>query len=434
MNACKKTAARLVAGISLVGQVLGLVVAFSLMDLCLAAARDRGDRGRDLGNRGDDHTYRGHHHHDDDDDDGGDKRILAIQHAVPHMSTVPAIAGERVELFAWERVRASKLKKFRKKPPTGKVVLFIHGATVPSVPAFDLDYKDYSWMESLARAGVDVFSLDRTGYGFSPRPQMDDPCNVNPAQQSILIPHPLAAPCPHSYPFRLTHTASDTDDIGAAVDYIRALRRVDRITIAGWSGVGPQVGPYAVKNQDKIDRLIFYAPNYERTSATNPPAELPQAGFPMNLRTRLLLEAEWDSQVACEGQFEPAIRDVVWRRIMDFEPVGRTWGPLEGVMRARTITPWGWNQTVAPTIKVPMLIIVGQNDTLLGNARDLYQDLGAEDKVLVEVPCASHFLVWETNHKILHTASKKWLRHGSLKGVRQGVFTLDADGRLTLVP
>jgi alpha-beta hydrolase superfamily lysophospholipase len=103
-------------------------------------------------------------------------------------------------------------------------------------------------------------------------------------------------------------------------------------------------------------------------------------------------------------------------------------------MRARTITPWGWNQTVAPTIKVPMLIIVGQNDTLLGNARDLYQDLGAEDKVLVEVPCASHFLVWETNHKILHTASKKWLRHGSLKGVRQGVFTLDADGRLTLVP
>jgi len=314
------------------------------------------------------------------------------------------------------------------------VVLFVHGGHVPVVPAFDLDYKDYSWMESLARAGFDVFSMDRTGYGFSPRPKMDDPCNVNPAQQSILTPHPLAAPCPHSYPFRLTHTASDTDDIGAAVDYIRALRRVDRITIAGWSGVGPQVGPYAVKNQDKIDRLIFYAPNYVRTSATNPPAELPQAGFPMNLRTRPLLEAEWDSQVACEGQFEPAIRDVVWRKIMDFEPVGRTWGPLEGVMRARTITPWGWNQTVAPTIKVPMLIMVGQNDTLLSQGRDLYQDLGSEDKVLLEVPCASHFLVWETNHKILHTASREWLRKGSLKGVRQGVLTVDADGEIVPVP
>ena len=432
MNACKKVAARLVAGISPAAQVLmlptealaernysecapmvkklllGFVIAAGLLHLGLAAA--------------------------DDDDDDGDGHILAIQHDVPHISTVPAIEGEPVKLFAWERVRTSNLEKFQKDPPTGRVVLFIHGGGIPSVPGFDLDYKDYSWMQSLARAGFDVFSLDRTGYGFSPRPEMDDPCNVNPTQQSILIPHPLAAPCAHSYPFRLTHTDSDADDIGAAVDYIRALRGVDRITIAGWSGVGPQVGPYAVKNQDKIDRLVFYAPNYARMSPTNPPAILPQSGFPMNLRTRPLLEAEWDSQVACEGQFEPGIRDVVWNRIMDFEPVGRTWGPLEGVMRVRTNTLWGWNQTTAPTLKIPMLIIVGRNDTLLSQGRDLYRDLGSEDKVLVEVPCASHFLVWETGHKILHTASKHWLRHGSLSGIHQGVFTLDADGRLTPVP
>jgi pimeloyl-ACP methyl ester carboxylesterase len=355
-------------------------------------------------------------------------------HAVPHISTVPAIAGQQVKLFVWERVRASNLKKFQKEPPSGRVLLFIHGGSVPSVPAFDLDYKDYSWMESLARAGFDVFSLDRTGYGFSPRPEMDDPCNVNPAQQSILIPHPLAGLCPHSYPFRLTHTSSDADDIGAAVDYIRALRRVDRITIAGWSGVGPQAGPYAVNNQDKVDRLVFYAPTYTRTSPANPPARLPQAGFPMNLRTRPLLEAEWDSMVACEGQFEPAIRDVVWNRIMDFEPVGRTWGPLEGVMRVRTNTLWGWNQTAAPKINVPVLIMVGQNDTLLSAARDLHQDLGSEDKVLLEVPCASHFLVWETQHKVLHRASREWLRKGSLKGVRQGVLTVDADGEIVPVP
>ena len=413
------------------GACLVIVIASGLIYPSLAAAGDHGDRGRDHGNRGDHHDSRGD---DDDDDDGGGRHIRAIRHAVPHISTVPAIAGERVELFAWERVKASKLKKFHKKPPTGRVVLFIHGGTVPSVPGFDLDYKDYSWMESLARAGFDVFSMDRTGYGFSPRPKMDDPCNVNPAQQSILIPHPLAAPCAHSYPFRLTDTNSDNDDIGAVVDYIRALRGVERITIAGWSGVGPQAGSYAVKNHEKLDKLVFYAPNYLRTSPTNPPAILPQPGFPMNLRTRPMLEADWQSQVACEGQFEPEIRDVVWRRIMDFEPVGRTWGPLEGVMRARTVAVWGWNATTAPTLKVPMLIIVGQNDTLLSQGRDLYQDLGSEDKVLLEVPCASHFLVWETNHKILHTASREWLRKGSLKGVRQGVLTLDADGRLIPVP
>ena len=372
-----------------------------------------------------------------DDDDDGEGPILAVEHRVPHISTVHANAGERVELFVWERVRARNVEKFQEEAPTGKVILFIHGGTVPSVPGFDLDYKDYSWMQSLARAGFDVFSLDRTGYGFSPRPKMDDPCNVNPAQQSILVPHPLAAPCPPSYPFSLTNTNSDNDDIGAAVDYIRALRRVDRITIAGWSGVGPQAGSYAVKNHEKLDKLVFYAPNYMRASPTTAPAPLPQdpfPGFPMNLRTRAMLEGDWQREVACEGQFEPEIRDIVWNRIMDFEPVGRTWGPLEGVMRARTNTNWGWNRTTAPTLKLPMLIIVGRNDALLSQGRDLYQDLGAEDKVLVEVPCASHFLIWETNHKILHKASREWLRKGSLKGVRQGVFTVDADGDIVPVP
>jgi pimeloyl-ACP methyl ester carboxylesterase len=119
---------------------------------------------------------------------------------------------------------------------------------------------------------------------------------------------------------------------------------------------------------------------------------------------------------------------------MDFEPVGRTWGPPEGVMRVRTNTNWGWNATTASILKVPMLIIVGRNDALLTQGRNLYQDLGAEDKVLVEVPCGSHFLVWEGNHKMLHTASKHWLRHGSLSGVRQGVFTFDADGNLIPMP
>jgi len=378
-----------------------------------------------------------------DEEDGGGP-VIAVEHSVPHISSVHANAGELVELFVWERVRARNLEKFENEAPAGKVVLFVHGGSTPSVPAFDLDYKDYSWMQSLARAGYDVFSMDRTGYGFSPRPKMDDPCNVNAEQQAILIPNPLAAPCltpegkpAYSYPYRLSNSNSDNGEIDRVVDYIRALRRVDRITIAGWSGVGPQVGSYAVNNQAKLDKLVFYAPNYARNSASRPPPPLPLApfpGFPMNLRSRAMLEAEWQREVACEGQFEPGIRDVVWNRIMDFEPVGRTWGPADGVMRVRTTTNWGWNANAAPTIKVPMLIIVGRNDALLSQGRDLYQDLGSEDKVLVEVPCASHYLVWETNHKILHTASKQWLRNGSLSGVRQGVLTLDADGNLVPIP
>jgi alpha-beta hydrolase superfamily lysophospholipase len=53
----------------------------------------------------------------------------------------------------------------------------VAGATVSVVPAFDLQFENYSWMEYLATAGFDVFAMDVTGYGLSPRPMMDDPCN-----------------------------------------------------------------------------------------------------------------------------------------------------------------------------------------------------------------------------------------------------------------
>lgn len=102
------------------------------------------------------------------------------------------------------------------------MVLFVHGGSVPSVPDYDLDYEDYSWMGHLAEAAFDAFAMDHTGYGRSPRPKMDDACNMNEADQAIVRPHPLAAPCEPSYPFRSTTVQSDWDEIDTVVDYIRA--------------------------------------------------------------------------------------------------------------------------------------------------------------------------------------------------------------------
>src|SRR5262245_4091001 len=96
-------------------------------------------------------------------------KIQVIDYMVPHISTVPANAGKHVELFVREKVQATRAGK-------APVVLMIAGATVSVVPAFDLPYENYSWMEHLARAGFDVFGMEFTGYGLSPRPTMEDPC------------------------------------------------------------------------------------------------------------------------------------------------------------------------------------------------------------------------------------------------------------------
>ena len=46
-------------------------------------------------------------------------------------------------------------------------------------------------MAYLAEAGFDTFTMDHTGYGRSPRPMMDDACNMSPEDQAQLMPQPL---------------------------------------------------------------------------------------------------------------------------------------------------------------------------------------------------------------------------------------------------
>src|SRR5512132_581708 len=144
-------------------------------------------------------------------------RLLAIDHYVGVASTVPAIAGQRAQLYVRERVLAGGALRL---PASGdRVVLFVHGAGTPGEVAFDVSYQDYSWMAFLARAGFDVFSVDMTGYGRSTRPApMNDPCNLAKDRQAGFV----AAPCAPSYPHTLTSMASDWADVGAAVDYVRA--------------------------------------------------------------------------------------------------------------------------------------------------------------------------------------------------------------------
>lgn len=373
-----------------------------------------------------------------------DKRheILTIDHAVPHVSTVPANAGEEVVLFLRERVSARKVEDGHKRRGRNEIVLFVHGGTVPSVPDYDLRYKDYNWAEFLVEQGFDVFMMDQSGYGFSPRPEMDDPCNVNPDDQELLVPNPLEAPCDPSYPFNLTTRQSDWDEMHSVVNYILELRGGSRLDLAGWSGGVPRIGGYAVLHPEKVDKLYFYAGGASATEPSEPPAEVPAPGFPMNLQTHdELMHGRWDSEIGCEDQFDPEIRPVIWNTIMAFDPLGSTWGnppwnpvasPEGGVMRTRTATNWGWNADTAAMVQAPSLVIVGEFDGAREPSRELYEALGSKRKVFIEVACASHFLVWESQHEILLETSKEWLRKGSIDGQRKAEFWVDELGRLNL--
>lgn len=357
--------------------------------------------------------------------------ILRIDHLVPHVSTVPANVGQRVNLFVRERVLEGVAQTEASTAANGKVVLFVHGGTVSSVPDYDLDFENYNWMAYLAQAGFDVFAMDQTGYGGSPKPQMDDPCNMNPTDQPLLIPNPLPAPCAPHYPFTLTTSQSDWDEMDTVVDYIRALTGVSRVNIIGWSGGGPRGGGYTSRHPDKVDKLFLYAPGYSRNGRSDPPATIPAPGTPMSMQTHdELMFDRWQATITC-SQVDPGIRDVIWSTILDFDTLGAIWGTPPGLMRTRNAAPsWGWNATYAARVTAPTLIIVGEQDAGLPTSRVLYDDLlNVDNKVRLEVACATHFMVWEeTQHRTLLESSKDWLLHGSVKGVQQGVLRVDPGG------
>jgi len=355
-------------------------------------------------------------------DDRG--QLVTIDRYVSRKSTAPSMAGQTSATFVRERARLSTIAAGA--PLGDRVVLFVHGAGTPAEVAFDVPHPDYSWMTFLADAGYDAFAMDVTGYGRSTRPAvMNDPCNLTAAQQATFTPPLVAAPCTPSSTQHATTIASDWDDVGAVVDYVRALRRVDKVSLIGWSLGGTRSMGYAATHLDTVHKLIELAPAYGRTAPSTPPATNPADGAPFNTQSRDEFIANWDRQVGCTGQYEPEVKDAVWSAMLASDPVGATWG--SGVRRAPNTTSWGWNQAAAARITIPVFLVAGVHDKQVApeRVRDLYADLtGTTEKVFVDLGCSSHNAMWEKNRLVLFRASLEWLRQTSVNGTKQGMLSL----------
>ncbi len=350
------------------------------------------------------------------------QRLLRIDHYVPVTSTAPAMPGQVAQLYLREVVQAGAA--LRKAESQG-VLLFVHGAGTPAEVAFDPSIRGYSWMAYLARAGYDVFSVDMTGYGRSTRPlAMNDACNVAKAARPQFVPQLIAANCVPSRTQAITTMDSDWHDIDAAVEHLRKMRHVTKVSLLAWSQGGPRAAGYAARNPDKVASLVILAPAYNRTGPQQAPNPLPTVDGPLTVQSEAEFKANWDRQVGCAGQYDNETVSALWRDFRDSDPVGATWGP--GVRRAPQVPTWGFNQAVVARMETPFLMLVGSHDKQVApeRVRELYADLGAKQKLFIELACASHNAMWEKNRLLLFKASADWLRDGSVNGTSTGELKL----------
>ncbi|MBT2530198.1 alpha/beta fold hydrolase [Streptomyces sp. ISL-99] len=396
--------------------------------------------------------------------------MTPVDHKVKHKSTIPANFGTKIELF----VREYKAADSGGAP---KPVLMLHGRSVPALPGFDLvrpaqgssPHPDtsYSWAQALAGKGYDVYIMDLQGSGLSPRPEMHDPCNANPAQRGLLKTNPGTEDCDPSanYPHQLGNSMSEWGELGTVVKFIRGRCANEKVAFIGWSAAAFVMGPYALQNPGDVESMFLLAPMFPpngrwSTNTSDPfapppgtplptkPESNPPAvfGFPMNLTSKAGLQA---------GISDKELAEHVWQAIMDCDSIGQKWGGStpgapEGVMRWRNSYWWGWNTSTVPhgpTLgsTVPVCIVYGDQDRTANTPQEmgpvlhfsvpkLYKEIPGVDKLMFRVEGWDHNPVWERKaNQILQHMSWKWLKDKKVYGVESGSWIMDMDGVLAEV-
>ncbi len=142
----------------------------------------------------------------------------------------------------------NKHSRHLEKVSGDRILLFVHGATYPAETSFDLPLGGISMMDFIAQHGYDVYLVDVRGYGKSTRPpEMEQPADQNP-------------------PIVRTETA--VKDIGAAVDFILKRRAASKLNLMGWSWGTAIMGWYTSQHNEKVNKLVLYAPRWLATTAS----------------------------------------------------------------------------------------------------------------------------------------------------------------------
>jgi pimeloyl-ACP methyl ester carboxylesterase len=268
--------------------------------------------------------------------------IVGEAHAV-----ISESAADRrpLNLGLWEKRRAEVPVSVYAE--SGKVVLLVHGATIPGRVLFDLQVPrrtgpTYSLMDYLAGQGFDVFAIDIQNYGHSDR----------------------------HWCGRCVTAQVAADDINAAVDYIARLRKVDRINLLGHSWGATTGGLFAMQHPRKVRRLVL-------------------SGLPLSPSSEAMPTSEFGTltEEFLRSGFNPRVGEIT---MMD--------AFVHEALKHASVPNGVWMEHTSPLdprrIAVPVMIIMGSEDRATPITQPelpgFFRDLATVDKQFIIVPGAGH--------------------------------------------
>jgi pimeloyl-ACP methyl ester carboxylesterase len=322
--------------------------------------------------------------------------LRVTDYFVSHISNEPFYAQQNLDSRVTLHVREVVLPgRERTVAQDGKVLLFIHGFSVPGYVAFDTNSGSCSLMRYFARAGWDTFALDLEGFGLSTRPLvMDDPAAFPDSKAPI-------------------HTDVTVRDVERAVDFISALRGVEQVHLLGWSqGASLEAPLYAIQHPEKVASLVLFGVTYDN---------------PMSVEEREKSAADSDAQkvihsvpslerwagLGTKEEFVVAgCFDAHRTALLASDPKSGENGGAVRVPAGRAadedLTKPHFD---AAKITAPTLVIRGDADTSAEREdnQQLMTALGSTVKEYVEIPDAGHFLHFENVNMEFYQAVQNFL-------------------------
>jgi pimeloyl-ACP methyl ester carboxylesterase len=285
----------------------------------------------------------------------------------------------------WTKKGDVPLYLFRKRigaPRKGEtplpVLFLVHGSSNSSRPSFDLTVPgrgEYSVMNTFARWGFDVWTMDHENYGRSGR--TDSNSNI----------------------------ASGVEDLKAAIESVSRETLLQKVNIFGESSGALRAGAYAMARPGRVERLIFSGFTYKGEGSSTLAERAKQLEeyrtHNRRLRDRAMIRSIFTRDKP--GTSDPALADYLADQELKFGDQVPTGTYLDMITKLPIVDP--------VKVLAPVLLIRGEYDGI-GTVEDLvafFKLLPNGDRQFVILPGMAHSVVLGLNRELFWHAMRSFL-------------------------
>jgi alpha-beta hydrolase superfamily lysophospholipase len=246
------------------------------------------------------------------------------------------------------------------------VLFLVHGSSLSARTSYDLTVpggEDYSMMNTFARFGFDVWTMDHENYGKSSRTSAN------------------------------SDIASGAEDLKAGIDVVLHETRAQKVHLFGESSGGLRAGVYAMQHPDTVDRLVLAAFTYKGEGSPTLAKRAEQLDYYRTHNTRLrdreMIHGIYTRDKA--GTTDPAIADVAADMELKFGDQVPTGTYLDMTAHLPVVDP--------AKVHVPVLLLRGEYDGIatIDDLSEFYKRLPSGDRQFIILPGAAHSLITNVN-------------------------------------